>query len=380
MAALSALPQAAQDLICLLRCAANGSVPDAAQVRRMDLDAVYALARRHMLSAAAALALERAGFEDARSRDALSAALRRAAAFDAAMQQVSGALDAAGLWYAPLKGAVLRELYPAYGLREMADVDLLIDPAREDEAQRLMEQLGFTLQTQGSACHRVYRKGPFVTFELHSALFAPAHGEALHRYYQDVRARLVPSQGSRLRFTDEDFYVYLCAHAWKHFNAGGAGLRLLMDLYLYTEKTPLNETVVRRETEKLGIDHFEARLRALSRTLFAGEGEADAELLSYMLHSGAQGSRAHLAQNGLRRAGGSPLRYAIRRLRVPLDKSDPLYSAYAARYPLFYRHKLILPLLPAWRFLGALGSGRLKNELSLFRRKKRENEESFQNK
>ena len=46
------------------------------------------------------------------------------------------------------------------------------------------------------------------------------------------------------------------------------------------------------------------------------------------------------------------------------------YSAYAARYPLFYRRKLLLPLLPAWRFLSALGNGRLKKELSLFRRKK----------
>ena len=355
----------------LLRCAANGTAPDAARAARMDLDAVYLLARRHMLSACAALALERAGLEDARSRDALSSALRRAAAFDGAMRQVTQAFDEAGLWYAPLKGAVLKDFYPAYGLREMADVDLLIDPAREDEAQRLMEQLGFALQKQCSACHRVYRRGPTVTFELHSALFAPAHGEKLHTYYKDIGSRLVPSSGSARRFTDEDFYLYLCAHAWKHFNAGGAGLRLLMDLYLYTEKTPLNETVVRRETEKLGIAHFEARLRALSRALFADEGEADAELLSYMLHSGAQGSWAHLAQNGLRRAGGSPLRYAIRRLRVPLDQSDPLYSAYAARYPLFYRHKLLLPLLPAWRFLGALGSGRLKKELCLFHEKKR---------
>ena len=368
MDAPSALDKTARDLMLLLRCAANGTAPDAAQAARMDLDAVYLLARRHMLSACAALALERAGLEDARSRDALSSALRRAAAFDGAMRQVTQAFDQAGLWYAPLKGAVLKDYYPAYGLREMADVDLLIDPAREDEAQRLMEQLGFALQRQGSACHRVYRRGPTVAFELHSALFAPAHGEKLHTYYKDIGSRLVPALGSARRFTDEDFYLYLCAHAWKHFSAGGAGLRLLMDLYLYTGKTALDENTIQREAKKLGLARFEAQMRALSRAVFAGEGEIDEGLLNYMLDSGAQGSQAHLVQN--RRAGSSPLRYALSRLRVPFHKSDPAYSAYAARYPLFYRRRILLPLLPAWRVLSALGSGRLKKELFLFRRKK----------
>ena len=63
----------------------------------MDLDAVYALASKHMLSAAAAMALESAGLKDERSSKAIGSAMRRAVIFDRALADVKAQLDRAGI-------------------------------------------------------------------------------------------------------------------------------------------------------------------------------------------------------------------------------------------------------------------------------------------
>lgn len=35
--------------------------------------------------------------------------------------------EKAGIWYLPLKGVILKEMYPVYGIRQMADNDILFD-------------------------------------------------------------------------------------------------------------------------------------------------------------------------------------------------------------------------------------------------------------
>lgn len=55
----SEVMKTAMDLIYLVSCAVNNLIPDAQRCCEMDDDAVYSLANRHMLSAAAACALEK---------------------------------------------------------------------------------------------------------------------------------------------------------------------------------------------------------------------------------------------------------------------------------------------------------------------------------
>ena len=53
------LMSTAKDLIYLLSCAVHETAPDPQRCASMDLPSVYRLAEEHMLSAAAAFALER---------------------------------------------------------------------------------------------------------------------------------------------------------------------------------------------------------------------------------------------------------------------------------------------------------------------------------
>lgn len=353
----------ARDVIYLLSCAVNGKAPDRQRASAMELDRVFAFAKGHMVSSAVAFALDAAGVSDVRVKDAIASAQRKAVLFNAALAGIKQKLGAAGIWFLPLKGAYLKDLYPVFGMREFSDHDVLIDETRAADVKRIMEDLGYTTQHFAVSNHDVYFKPPFLTFEMHRALFKPAQGKALCEYYRDVAGRL-QGEGCEKSFTPEDCYVYLTAHEHKHYSEEGTGLRSLMDTYVFLKRNNLDMDYVAAQTEKLGIDGFERRSRALALSLFGGGEEAgeDSKMLNYFLASGTFGNVDQKVANKLEKEGWSRLKYALKRVAVPVSPKNPEYAKAAETFPFFYRHKLFLPLLPVWKVLRAVKSGRFLPE------------------
>ena len=88
---------------------------------------------------------------------------------------------------------------------------------------------------------------------------------------------------------------------------------------------------VAAEAEKMGLAEFEADNRALSLRLFSGETltERDREMLDYALSSGVYGNYDNRVENGMRKVGGSRLRYALNRFFVPISKKSSRYVVFA---------------------------------------------------
>ena len=363
--------RSALDLAWLVSCGVNGRRPDPARVSEMDLERVYAAAKRNTLGACAAMALESAGFKDARSGQLIANALRRAALFDRALGEVCRALEGAGIWYMPLKGMVLRKLYPKYGMREMADCDILFDAGKAERVRELMEGLGYTTKSFGGSHHDVYHREPVLNFEMHRSLFGPGHEEKLVSYYSRVEERLL-GEGMEKHLSREDCFVYLLAHASKHYSGGGTGLRTLLDLYVYRHRASPDMAYVTGEAEKLGLGDFLRRSGSLAEHLF-GSGELtaeDREMLGYVLESGTYGTLTHHVQNRLAKTGWSKLRYMLERFSVPVSRKNPAYAAYAAQYPRFYRYRVLLPLLPFCRVCRSIREGRFRGEARAIRKAK----------
>ena len=134
------------DVIYLISCAIKNTIPDHSRVEKIDLDEVYAVAAHHMLKAAVALALDSAGIKDERSRDVISRSQRKTVLFANTWEKIKQKLEAANIWYMPLKGAILKDFYPKFGMREFSDYDILFDASREEEMKNIMEGLGFTTE------------------------------------------------------------------------------------------------------------------------------------------------------------------------------------------------------------------------------------------
>ena len=354
----------ADDVICLVSCAVNGTAADKARVDAMDLDQVFVFAGRHMLKALVSSALLRAGCKDRRAAETEARAVRREALFSDALEKVKKELTEKNIWFMPLKGAVLKKYYPGFGLREYADCDILFDAARAAEVRAVMEGQGYTTEHFGVGAHDVYHKPPVLNFEMHRSLFVPGVGNGIYEYFADVENRL-RGEGPEKHFTPEDFYLYILSHEYKHYSKGGTGLRSLLDTYMFLKAEHPDRAYIEAEAEKLGLAEFEEKNRSLALHLFAGEplSAQDQEMLDYILDSGVYGNISNRVKNRMREQHWTKLQYMLDRLSVPIRKTDPAYTAYAEQYPLFYKHKILLPILPLYRALRSAKSGRFLKEL-----------------
>ena len=335
-------------MIYLVSCAVHQTVPDAARVRDMNLEEVYRTADSQLLAAAAASALEAAGINDPAFRQARAKAIRKTALMDAEMQALFNRLDGAGIWYMPLKGTVVKDYYPVYGMRQMADRDILIDAGRATDVRRIMEELGFTTQSFGTGNHDVYFKEPVCNFEIHRSLFGHVHDPKLRAYYQNVDERLIPCAGQERRFSPEDLYVYVIAHEYKHYVAGGSGLKSVLDTYVLLRKEALDMRYVAAETEKLGVRSFEERNRSLALHLFDGAAltEEDQKMLAYILASGTYGTMEHFVENGIAEKGR--WKFFLSRLSLPREVMASMYPVLKKApflYPFFWTYRLVHALL-----------------------------------
>jgi len=343
------MDQATQNTLYLLSCAVNDTKPDNAKVAGMDIEAVFNVASRHMVSAIVAVALKSAGLTNRRFSQAFAQAQRKAVILNNDLAQIIASFEENGIWYMPLKGAILKNLYPRFGMREMADIDMLIDMDKAADAKRILERLGFIAKSYGINNVDAYVKPPLSNVEIHKSLFGFQHDRKFYDYYEYVIHRLEKDTDNIFgyHFRPEDFYVYMIAHEYKHYQSAGTGLRSLLDTVVFLKKNKLDMKYIRQETGKLGISEFEAANRVTALSLLGGTDVFDSEMVNYIIESGTFGNLDHAVKNKMNKQGGGKIGYLLRRL---LGIKSGNYSDYLKqRHPVFYKYKILLPFLPFYR-------------------------------
>lgn len=355
----------------------DGVFGDEGEVNFADL---YTIAAQHSLTAAVCAALESAGAMAecppdiaGRFRDAWGNSIRRTVLMDAEREELFSFMERSSIWYLPLKGAVLEDYYPQPGTRQMADNDILFDAGAWRTVRKYMRARGYRVADVGKGAHDSYSKPPVYRFEMHRRLFADNfEDKTLSRfaaYYADVKEQLIKDEGNRYgwHFSPEDFYVYLMAHAYKHFSAAGTGVRILLDTYLYRACAPtLDRGYIAGELDRLGIREFEENCRSLGQKLFSlpcRTGELTKEerrTLARMEGGGTYGTITQhvetemlkLAPDGAAVGPGTKACYIWRRI-------FPDQAWYRANAPFAWRHKWAVPLYWLFRlFRGMFKNGR----------------------
>ena len=347
------------DLAYLVRCAVDEVIPNSERVNRMDLDAVYKAAARHMLSAAAAMALEAAGKRDERSARIIAQSVRKTALFDIERKAILEKFEENGIWYMPLKGVLIKELYPKYGMREMCDNDILVDSNRLDDVRDIMLGMGFTFGKKGTV-HDNYYKNP-LNFEIHKKLFRQSFDKKIAGYYENIKEFLIKDENNQFgwHFSPENFYTYILAHAYKHISSRGTGIRTLLDIYVISGKLHPDRKKLLPILKKTGLTDFESEVKILSRDLFSENRltTKEMEMIHFVETSGTYGTISHLVENRIRKAGSGKigkLRYIFNRIFPSMEQIEDGNS-------FFYRHKILLPFLLPYR----LGRGLLKRRARL---------------
>ncbi|MGN0414704.1 MAG: nucleotidyltransferase family protein [Agathobacter sp.] len=378
------IDQTGEDMLYLITCALHNQTPDKDKVCGMDLAALYRYARRHTLAAITYDALELLGSSTGDGLLALAKdntvvsvltkwketrdkALRKNLMLDAARKKLFQYMDAEHIWHMPLKGAVLKELYPRQEMRQMADNDILFDANYEAAVNDYFVREGYEVISYAKGNHDVYEKEPVYNFEMHTSLFGEAHNEVWAEYYKDIQSRLNKSDEHFLySFTDEDFYIYFIVHAYKHFDGCGTGIRYFVDSYVYQNAKKLDWSYIERELDKLGVLAFEKTFRSISMKIF-GKGEAVSQLsgeeysmLCDSMFAGTYGNlqsgigkKLHKIQgNEDRITKNTKVKYIIGRLFPPM-------SFIKTYYPFIYRTKILIPFFVIYRiFRGIIPNGK----------------------
>ena len=336
------------DLFALIRSALGAS--PLAELES-DLEVLYKLANAHDVAHLVAFSLKQNSLlkneapVSAKFEKKLMLSLYTTERIEYETRRTSEVLEEAGIDHIPLKGAVLRTLYPEPWMRTSCDTDILIHPEDCEKAIALLcEKLQYKRQENRTPHDYQLTSPGGVHLELHYDLIEddlfPKAIPFLHSVWEKVHA--AEGFSYKKEMSPEFFLFYHLVHMAKHFLEGGCGIRPFLDLYILEEKMPydkalLSEMLIQSDLltfYRIANELTSAWLLEKEKTPLVADTEA------YVLRGGVYGSlenysaiKAGLGENG----GSSFLKMAFlsrERLGVKypkLKKKPYLYPYYQVK-------------------------------------------------
>ncbi len=265
------------------------------------------------------------------------------------IQSIFREFDANKIDYLPLKGALLRELYPKPEIRAMGDADILIKVEQYDLIKPIMLRLGFTEDVESD--HELVWYKDSVMIELHKRLI-PSYNKDYYAYFGDGWDR-AERQGdtTRFSFSPEDNFIYLLTHFAKHYRDAGIGIKHLVDLKLYLERFELQEDYLESQLLKLGLWDFYLNIKKTINAWFndAEDDDATQMMTKVIFSGGAFGSvNAHRLSSVLKETKEGAKKSRSERFLGALFLP---YKNMCLLFPVLKKAPVLLPVFWIWRVI-----------------------------
>lgn len=308
----------------------------------LSFEKLFNLAREHSVANMAFYAVERLSVQPAEPlmsewRELRDKAIVKDITQLSDLELIGEAMSAGGVRFLPLKGSVLKNLYPQSDMRTMSDIDMLIDEENAEKAREIMLSLGYTCEHFGYDVHDVYFKKPVMNVEIHRALFGE-EGQEFREIFKDPMSMCKPTDGAEYHFTDESFLAYILAHAAKHYNEGGTGIRSFMDIWVYLNAKggAVDSERVFAMLEPSGFSGSARDFVRLSEIWFgsAESSEKYDKMTAYILSCGTYGTIQNSVENKVRAKG--KVNYLFRLV-------FPTFEHMKQHYPILKKTPLLLP-------------------------------------
>ena len=283
-------------------------------------------------------------------------------------EMILNEITAKGIDILPLKGYVLKSLYPDSNYRQMGDLDYLLEEENLSKAGQILQELGYTADDVGlEDSHDVYTKKPYLEVELHRRLLPPT--EENHWYTDNIWERLHRNKENQhiMEMNWEDFYLYHLLHFEKHYSMDGCGIRSVIDQYYLMKclEDRLDWDYINEMLPKMNYVEFESMSRGLAMAWF-DDGEMKKEWegpAEFIINSGAFGTfeqyqkwvmERYKREEGINTKAG----FFFRRMFMERERME--FS-----YPILKKHGWMLPFLWIHRLFKAVifRRGRVRREL-----------------
>lgn len=324
------------------------------------LEQVYILAAKHDLAHLPGHVLGNLGMPDSppmrAMKQAAFGAVQRYLRLEYELGQICNAFEQAQIPYIPLKGAVIRKLYPEPWMRTSCDIDVLVhEEDLERAAEALVRVLSYTTD-QKKHYHDMSLYSPGgIHLELHFSIQETM--ENIDGLLSRVWEHAVPVTGYQYALENEFLAFHLLAHMSYHFVGGGCGIRSLLDIFLLRERSFYDEAVLRSYISRCGIEKFYDSILELIFVWFQGGTPTPlAERMErYLLSGGTYGSQEQRIAVRQQRQGGR-LGYLLGRVFMP-------YRELKIRYRVLEKYPILFPVMQVYRWIELLFGGRLKRSV-----------------
>ena len=260
-------------------------------------------------------------------------------------EEVISALKELDVEYLPLKGIVIKDMYPEPYMRHMSDIDILIrEKDYKSKIKPAMLKLGYVEGDESDHEYVWTKDGQII--ELHKRII-PSYNKDFYGVIGDGWEWI----------KSDNQYAYLVAHFAKHYRDSGIGINHFVDL-----------EICRNMSGGKGLKdlHLTEFCDNLNRTLdcwFRGKeyDEITRHITERIFGSGEYGNRIIAEKSSslkqLNAAGGSVGKARIKRL---LRAAFPSFSAMKKRYKILKYLPFLLPLLWVWRIICSPFRGNVK--------------------
>lgn len=290
--------------------------------------------------------------------------VHKTALFDVELEAICDALEQKHIKHMPLKGSIMKHLYPSIEMRSMADLDILFEKNKHKEVANIFKELGYTREGKGSdSNHDVYMRAPLMNVEMHKEMMNEVFAYA--KYYETIWDNVILKSGTNYQYflSNEDFYIFHICHAGKHFDNGGTGIRTIVDEYVYLNKyqDTLNWQYIYQELGKLNLTLFEKNIKNLAFYWFdenyqftETEKTLLNDLTNFIVSSGTYGTtkqfmiqKGFISEDMLNTVNQSKFKFIVRKI-------FPTFKDMKRKYIILKKMPFLLPFFWCWRLIKTL--------------------------
>lgn len=261
------------------------------------------------------------------------------------LKAIFEAFDRYGVDYMPVKGAIIKSLYPQPEMRMMEDADILIRPEQLNTIQDIMLEMG--MEKRSGSENEIVWNHPKLLVELHTSLVSRDYGTFACYLEDSWRSAQKEPWGNAYRMRTEDHYIFLVIHFAKHYMAGHISPKDICDFWVYRNAFPsMDEIYIETELQKLTLTQFHHNILAVLSNWFCGSAATPAAKLiteavfrqSITDDKSAQWSFSILSNQDT----SHPAKHA--KLQFLFHKIFPSKAKMQHRYPLLIKKPWLTPI------------------------------------
>ncbi len=331
-----------KDVLSLISSSLNGS---ALNIDNLDYNAVYVFAKRQQIAGLLYDSLSKTdGFLSSEIYDKFFnlyiANLQMSENQSYEIDNLLKNFDEDGIDYLPLKGTVLKKLYPRQDMRSMSDADILIKLEQLPKINEIMKNCGFSYEYESD--HELSWIKDKVHIELHKRLI-PSYNKDYYDYYGDGWKFIKDNQMNK-----EDFFIYIFTHFAKHYRDGGVGIKYMVDFYVYTSKYQLNYGYIEEELKKLQLYDFYINITDAINVWFNKKEETDKTnfITDFVFESYVYGNEDTHAKSGALKISRTTKTPKIKKVFTLIF---PSYKTMVLKYSVLKKLPILLPFAYVYR-------------------------------